>query len=185
VADATNQGTTQDTTQVEHVGLLEGDAAGSVAAVRGHPIHPMLIPLPIGFLVAGLAADVAYWLGGDAFFARAAVLLIAGGVLAGLVAAAPGMVDWFAIRRARTSRVGQVHALGNAVLLTVAGANWILRTVAESAEAAVLPWGLALSLLSGALLLVTGWAGGEMSYRHLIGVTPVQAARRPHASRPE
>ncbi len=71
------------------------------------------------------------------------------------------MVDWFAIRRARTSRVGQVHALGNAVLLTVAGANWILRTVAESAEAAVLPWGLALSLLSGALLLVTGWAGAR------------------------
>ena len=39
------------------------------------------------------------------------------------------------------------------------------------AAAAVLPWGLALSALTTALLAVTGWYGGELAYRHMIGVT--------------
>jgi len=183
VAEETGGG---GTTQVEHIGLLAGDAVASNAAIAGHPIHPMLIPLPIGFLVAALGADLWYALGGqDPFFARAATLLVAAGFVAGLVAAVPGMVDWFTIRRARSTANGKVHALGNAVLLAVAGVNWGARVYADRVEDAVLPWGLALSLLSGGLLLVTGWAGGEKSYRQLIGGKPIQAERRPHATRLE
>ncbi len=40
-----------------------------------------------------------------------------------------------------------------------------------SAEAAILPWGLWRSLLTTALLAVTGWPGGELAYRPMIGVT--------------
>jgi uncharacterized membrane protein len=36
---------------------------------------------------------------------------------------------------------------------------------------AIVPVGLALSLLTGGVLLATGWLGGELSYRHRIGVT--------------
>lgn len=32
--------------------------------------------------------------------------------------------------------------------------------------------GLVLSSTIGALLAVTGWYGGELSYRHLVGVDP-------------
>lgn len=41
----------------------------------------------------------------------------------------------------------------------------------DDAAAAVLPWGLTLSAINAALLGVTGWYGGELSYRHRIGVT--------------
>lgn len=32
----------------------------SKAAIKGHPIHPMLIPFPIVLIPAALAADVVY-----------------------------------------------------------------------------------------------------------------------------
>jgi uncharacterized membrane protein len=42
----------------------------------------------------------------------------------------------------------------------------------ERAEEFSVPWGVALSALVGLGLAVTGWTGGELSYRHLIGVDP-------------
>jgi uncharacterized membrane protein len=37
---------------------------------------------------------------------------------------------------------------------------------------AVIPLGIALSLITDGILVVTGWMGGELSYRHRVGVTP-------------
>ena len=39
------------------------------------------------------------------------------------------------------------------------------------AVAAVLPWGLILSAMTASILAVTGWLGGELTLRHMIGVT--------------
>jgi uncharacterized membrane protein len=33
----------------------------STASIDGHPIHPMLVPFPIAFLVGTLAPDLAFW----------------------------------------------------------------------------------------------------------------------------
>ena len=41
---------------------------------------------------------------------------------------------------------------------------------AQGAEAAVLPWGLTLSTAVVAILVFTGWKGGELVYRHGVGV---------------
>jgi uncharacterized membrane protein len=43
----------------------------STARIGGHPIHPMIIPLPIGLLVGALAADLAYLWTEDAFWPAA------------------------------------------------------------------------------------------------------------------
>ena len=47
------------------------DAIPSTAAIAGHPLHPAVVPLPIGAFTGALAADVAYAATGDPFFARA------------------------------------------------------------------------------------------------------------------
>jgi uncharacterized membrane protein len=52
----------------------------------------------------------------------------------------------------------------------LAAANWFLRT--GDHEKHLLPWGVALSAVTTAMLLVTGWLGGELSYRHGICVHP-------------
>ena len=49
----------------------------SRASVGGHPIHPMLVPFPIAFLIGGFASDLVFWSNGDPFWARAALWLVA------------------------------------------------------------------------------------------------------------
>ena len=46
--------------------------------------------------------------------------------------------------------------------------NWYSRF--EHGSAAIVPTGLILSLIATLILLFTGWKGGEMVYRHRIGV---------------
>ena len=43
----------------------------STAEVAGHPIHPMLIPFPIAFLVATFVSDLIYWQTGNAAWSTA------------------------------------------------------------------------------------------------------------------
>lgn len=143
--------------------------APSRFAVAGHPIHPMLIPFPIALLLSAFAADLAFAASGDAFFARAALWLAGLGLVGAAAAASVGLADFITIDRARVHTVGWVHAIGAATTIALAAASWLTRL--GDPVAVVLPWGLALSGLAAGALTVTGWAGGELPYRHLIGVS--------------
>jgi uncharacterized membrane protein len=144
----------------------------SVFALRGHPIHPMLIPFPIAFLVGALVTDVAALATADAFFARMSAWLLGAGLVTGALAAVPGLIDLLTSERARRSLAGQIHAWGNGAVLGLSAVNLAVRVVGDL-EAAVAPWGVALSAVVALLLVVTGWVGGELAYRHLIGVDPL------------
>ena len=141
----------------------------SNAVIAGHPIHPMLIPFPIAFLIGALVTDLAYWWTADEFWARSSFWLVGAGFVAGIVAAVFGLVDFVTIDRARQHRIGWVHAIGNGAVLVLALASVLWRR--GDPVAAVIPWGIALSGVTAILLVVTGWAGGELAYRHMIGVT--------------
>jgi uncharacterized membrane protein len=156
--------------------------APSKAAIRGHPIHPMLVPLPIGFLVGALLSDLAFWRTGDDFWARAALWLVAAGVVTALLAAVFGLIDFGAIKRARSHAAGWVHVVGNLIAVALSALSWLLR-VGDPA-AAVIPTGLILSALVAGILLVTGWMGGELSYRYLVGVVTRPAGERMGAGQP-
>lgn len=65
--------------------------------VAGHPLHPMLIVFPLGLLATAVAFDVAALVSGDAGWFNISFWLIAAGILGGLLAALPGLVDWVAI----------------------------------------------------------------------------------------
>jgi uncharacterized membrane protein len=45
----------------------------NTAQIAGHPIHPMLIPFPIGLLVATFASDLAFWNSGNVLWATASI----------------------------------------------------------------------------------------------------------------
>lgn len=151
----------------------------STAALAEHPIHPILIPFPIAFLVGALAADLAYWGTLDPFWARAALWLVGAGLVTGAVAAAAGLVDFFSIERARTHQDGWIHFIGNAAVIVLAFVSLLLRV--DDMEGAILPWGLVLSAVIAVLLVVTGWYGGELSYRYKIGV--IEDGHDAHPSR--
>jgi uncharacterized membrane protein len=142
----------------------------STAAVASHPMHPMLNVFPISFVLGALVTDVAYAIDGDPFWARASLWLLGAGLATGVVAAILGLIDFATIRRVRESASGWVHGMGNIAIIVVVAANFLLRTGSASATANVVPTGLILSAITGAVLLVTAWLGGELSYRHKIGV---------------
>jgi uncharacterized membrane protein len=149
---------------------LPARGIASRAALGGHPLHPMVIPLPIGMLVAALVTDVAFWVTGDAFWAQVSWWALWAGLATGMVAAVLGLVDFLAIGRVRELLAGKLHLIANVVALVVAAANLALRG-AGGIEAAVLPWGLLLTAITNAAIAIGGWFGGELSYRHGIGVT--------------
>jgi uncharacterized membrane protein len=152
----------------------------STARIAGHPIHPMLVPFPIAFLIGALLADLAFWSTRDPFWAVAGAWLVGAGVTGGALAALAGLTDFLGSRRVRALRVAWIHFLGNATAIVLAIMNLYLRTAAApSAAEVVLPWGLALSVAVVAILTVTGWLGWELVYRHGVGIAVGEGAETP------
>lgn len=139
------------------------------ASVGEHPLHPMLIPFPIAFLVATFASDLAFWGTGAGFWAQASMWLLGAAIVMALLAALAGFTDFFGEPRIRELNAAWYHMIGNLSAVVIAIGNFILR-YAEGAGAAVLPWGVLLSFVTVGLLLFTGWMGWEMVYRHRVGI---------------
>ncbi len=149
----------------------------STARIGGHPIHPMLIPFPIAFLLAALVCDIVYVSTGNAAWAVGAIWLVGAGVVTALAAAVFGFIDFFGEERIRHLGDAWHHMLGNLVAVALAAISWGLRGT-MGAEEAVMPWGLTLSAAIAVILAYTGWKGGELAYRHRVGVheAPPQAS---------
>lgn len=143
-------------------------AVPSKAAIRGHPLHPMLVPFPIAFLIALPVVDIVYGITGRVFWAEAAFIVLCAGLIGGALAALVGLVDFAGVRAIRNRRVAWWHVLANAGALTLALVNLLAR-IGDQAGA-VLPAGVMLSVVTAGLLVVSAWFGGELSYRHRIGV---------------
>ena len=88
----------------------------------------------------------------------------------GVLAAVAGLIEFLTISRVRSLTAGWIHFLGNAAAILLALANLLYR-IDEGLGATVLPFGLILSAVVVAILLVTGWLGGELVFRHRIGVS--------------
>lgn len=142
--------------------------AGSYAAFRGHPVHPMLVPLVVGGYFAAILADIAFAATHDPFWARSASWLLAWSLFAGCVTAIPGIIDLLSVDRARRLPAARMHAAGNSAFLGLVAINFVRRLH----ESTVPPGGLTLSLLGLIFLVGAGWLGGAMVYRHGIGVSP-------------
>jgi len=138
------------------------------ARLLGHPIHPMLIVLPLGLLPAAVVCDFVHLCTRGALPAQMAYWLIAGGIAGGLLASVFGFADWLAIpSQTRAKRIGALHAVTNVAVMILFGASWFLRHGAPEN-----PRSLAIVLGVVALLLaaVSGWLGAELIYRLNVGV---------------
>jgi uncharacterized membrane protein len=145
-----------------------GTGITSSIAILGHPIHPIIVIFPIAFLSAAAGTDLGYWLTRGEFWAQASVWLLGAGLLAGIAAAITGMFDFVRIPRVRSRQAGWAHMALNVTALVLTIGNFFLRLV--NAEASILPTGLALSWVVATLLLASGWYGGELMFRHKVGI---------------
>lgn len=147
---------------------MDAPNPASTARLMGHPIHPMLVPFPIAFFIGALLADLAYWKTADAFWATAAVWLLAAGLVGAALAAVAGLTDFLGDRRIRAIGDAWLHMLGNVTAVVVELINLVLRW-GHPAGALPSP-GTYLSALAVLLLAFTGWKGGNLVFRHRVGV---------------
>jgi len=140
----------------------------SSANVAGHPMHPILITLPIGLFVATLLFDLVFWRTANDAFATGALWLLGFGLIAAGLAAVTGLIDFLGDRRIRDLSDALQHAIGNVIMVFVQLFSFYWRY--KHGSAGIVPVGLLLSLIAVCILLFTGWKGGEMVFRHRVAV---------------
>jgi uncharacterized membrane protein len=140
----------------------------STAQIAGHPIHPMLIPFPVTCFVLAFVSDLAFWNHANEFWANASLWLLGVGLIMAALAAVMGLIDVLGDDQIRNLSDAWLHAGGNVVAVVIELYNWYSRYAQGSG--AIVPTGLALSLVVVLILLFTGWKGWEMVYRHRVGV---------------
>ena len=140
----------------------------STASLGGHPIHAMLVPIPLVCFVATLVTDIAYCLTTRMLWADMSAWTLVAGLIVSVFAALAGLIDFFGDFRIRELRAAWIHAVGNATALILSIFNAFIHT--RDAYTSVVPTGLILSALVVLILLVTGWNGWSMVYRHGVGV---------------
>lgn len=137
-------------------------------ALGSHPLHPMMVPFPIAFLITAVASDAAFLVTGDEFWARLSVWLLGAGCFTGVGAGLVGAAELLIIRTIRRRAAAWSHFVVAVMLLSVAFLNWFIRM--PDSVAAVYPWGLFLSLLGLLLVSAAGWLGGKLVFEERVGV---------------
>ncbi|MEV6765975.1 Rieske (2Fe-2S) protein [Streptomyces sp. NPDC051105] len=128
----------------------------------GHPVHPLLVQIPLG---SWLSAAVLDSVPGHR---RAARILIATGLLAAAPAAASGWVDWAELNR-RQMRVGIVHATANVTGVALYVTSLTARLRGHEIAGRLYGWaGLGVVGIGGAL-------GGHLAYRLAAGANHAEA----------
>src|SRR4051812_15706498 len=153
---------------------MNGSNPQSTARFMGHPIHPMLVPFPIAFFIGTLLADLAFLKTGDAFWARAAFWLLAAGLAGAALAALAGLTDFLGDRRIRGLSDAWMHMRGNVTAVAIEAVNLVLRL--HDPSAAIASPGVYLSGAAFLLLGFTGWKGGDLVYRHRVGIPEGEGA---------
>jgi uncharacterized membrane protein/nitrite reductase/ring-hydroxylating ferredoxin subunit len=136
-----------------------------------HPIHPMLVHFPIGFLVLSFLLDLVSL----AFpevpnLVRGSFYAMLLGIITALLAAVPGFVDYSDIRRDHPGKVTATrHMILNLMVVAIYGINLWIRSSALSDPKISLP-ALLLSIFGVGLLSVSGYLGGRLIYDEGIAV---------------
>jgi len=147
---------------------MPSETPHSTARIGGHPIHPMLVPIPIACFVGTLVTDLVYWKTATIMWADMSAWLLTIGLVASIFVVLAGLIDFLGDRRVRALRPAWIHGLGNALVVVLSIFNAFVHS--RDAYTSVVPTGLILSAIVVLILLVTGWNGWAMVYRHGVGV---------------
>ena len=132
------------------------------ASIAGHPIHPMLVSIPIGLWIFSLVCDLVVASGStNEAWRVVALYTLIGGIAGALLAALPGFVDLLSLPDG-PRRTALIHMGINLTVVALYAVNLWLRL-----DGTMLVW---LSVLGIGLLVVSGWLGGKMVYEHGVAV---------------
>ena len=139
----------------------------STATIGGHPIHPMLIPFPIVCFIGTLVTDIVYTRNHDAGWATASHWLLGIGLVTAAAAALAGFTDYLGDERVRRLTDALLHMLANVTAVVLELVNLFLRLRNNDFIDST---GVYISAIVVLILVYSGWKGGDLVYRHGVGV---------------
>lgn len=145
------------------------------ANVARHPIHPMLVPIPIGLWIFSLVCDLISLAGYPGAWSTVALYTMIGGVAGALLAALPGLIDLLSLAGA-LRKTALAHMTINLTLVALYVINSWLRWP-DPANFHGAPLWLSVIAIGG--LVVSGWLGGKMVYVHGVAVDAAPDATMP------
>lgn len=134
----------------------------------GHPLHPLLTDLPIGFWTGSVLLDLV----GGKEGRRTADKLLGFGTLAAVPTLVSGLSDWVDTY-GDERRVGFVHAVGNTMATALFAGSYLARKRGRRGL------GLLMSLGGTGTVTAAGFLGGHMSYRLGAGVDHTRFQHHP------
>lgn len=160
-------------------------------ALAGHPIHPILVSVPIGLFLWVLVADVVYLARDrEPLWYDMSYWAAVAGTIGAVVAAVFGIGDYFAVARKSDARdIATAHGVMNIMLIVLFGGSvWLMQD--DASRAGRSSWVLGLHAVGVAIMAFTGWLGGELSFRKHIGMVPddeeqARVERRVHQPEPD
>jgi uncharacterized membrane protein len=158
----------------------------AVSGPAGHPLHPFVVPLPIGVFVSSLIFDILTWTrpGELPWLVDGAWWLIGVGLIGAAIAAVFGVVDLLQIPRwTRPWRIALAHAalnVGVAVLFLI-GYAW--RAGDHTALDKTGAGQLTLSCIAVGLLVLAVVLGQTLTYRFALRVDRQETDERPAGKR--
>lgn len=145
-------------------GLLRG-------RVFGHPIHAMLVHFPSALFPTGLTLDLLALILKQNLFPAGGFFCLAGGVIGGSAAALFGAIDYFRLPSTHPAwGKASLHALCNVVWLMLFGVLFILRIKQYPDFQPAGTGQMIFSTVGVAGLLFSNFLGGELVFRHKVGI---------------
>jgi uncharacterized membrane protein len=149
------------------------------ASIAKHPIHPMIVPIPIGLWIFSFVCDLFHVFGAQSeAWTSVAFYTMAGGIIGALLAALPGLIDLLSLPAGPRSTAIK-HMSLNLLIVVLYIINFFARW-GDPQNPGGLVW---LSLVSLILLAISGWLGGKMVYEYGIAVDAAPAS--PASTAPE
>jgi uncharacterized membrane protein len=132
----------------------------------GHPVHPVLVDVPMGAWATALVLDTADARTNDPGYGRAANVAVAVGLAGGIGAALIGFTDW-SETDGRPRRLGLLHGVLNLTAASLYATSLLVRRD-ESRRVK-----RACRLAGFIATCAAGYLGGVLIYRERVGVTHV------------
>lgn len=138
--------------------------------VGGVPLHAALVHFPVVFWSLAMATDIAGLLTQSDIWWTVSWWALAAGLVAGLMAASVGFVDFVLLGRARHPAVGHVqhHMLIMLCAWAVFLVDLLVRDMRDPSAAP--SWAVAVTALGFVLLAIGAHLGGRLVYRHRVGI---------------
>ena len=139
------------------------------ANIARHPIHPMLVPFPIGLWVFSFICDLIFAFGAGApVWKTVALYTMVGGTIGALAAAIPGLIDLLSLPP-EPRKTAVIHMSINLTIVVLFAIDiWMRLSAGDAGAGSNNPtW---LSLAAIVLLLVSGWLGGKLVYESGVAV---------------